>query len=124
MKEYWTDEVEEKLAIYVTSEDMDEKNEIFDNYLLIPFKKLIDAILERYRIPFVDDNMKLDILTYLVVNVERFKPDFVYPSGKKATGKAYCIVLIRSWFADWNVKSARQRKNISFEDWWKDHPEI
>jgi len=124
MKEYWTPEVEEKLAEYVTTEDIVEKNEIFDNHLFIPFRKLIDAILERYRLHFVDDDVRLAILSHLVLNVGRFKPDTVYPSGKKATGKSYCIVLIRSWMADWKLKYARQRKNISFDDWYKDNPEI
>ena len=92
------------------------KNEIFDNHLIIPFKKLIDALLERYRIPAVDDDMKLSILSDLVVRVEKFKPDLVLPSGRKATGKAYCGVLIRCWFADWKLKYARQKKNIPFEE--------
>ena len=115
MEEYWTSDVEEALAKYVTCEDIVEKNKIFDDHLLIPFRKLIDALLERYRIPFVDDDMKLDILTHLVLNVDRFKPDRVYPSGKKATGKSYCIILIRSWFADWKLKTYRQKKNVLFE---------
>ena len=116
MEEYWTSDVEEALAKYVTCEDIVEKHKIFDDHLLIPFRKLIDALLERYRIPFVDDDMKLDILTDLVVRVEKFKPDTVYPSGRKATGKSYCIILIRSWFADWKLKYAKQIKNVRFEE--------
>lgn len=116
MKEYWTDETEEALAKYVTSKDIVEKNKIFDDHLFIPLRKLIDAILERYCIPIVDDDIKLDILTYVVEHMVRFKPNTVYPSGKKATGMAYCGVLIRSWFADWKMKTHHQRKIISLED--------
>ena len=116
MKEYWTPEVEEALAKYVTCEDIIEKNKIFDNHLFIPFQKLIDAILERYRLHFVDDDVRVAILSHLVLNVGKFKPDLVYPSGKKASGKSYCIILIRCWMADYKLKYARKKKNVPFEE--------
>jgi hypothetical protein len=115
MKEIWTQEVEEALAKYVRCEDKVEKNKIFDDHLFIPFRKLIAALLERYSIPNVDDDMKFDILTYLVECVERFNPDAVRPDGKKTSGKAYCITLIRCWIADWKLKYSRQKKTVSFE---------
>jgi len=115
MENYWTDETEEALAKYVTTEDMDEKNKIFNDYLFIPLRKLIDVLLERYCIPIVDDDIKLDILTHVVEYMGRFNPEAVYPSGKKASGKSYCIILVRSWFADYKLKYARQKKIIQFE---------
>ena len=117
MEEIWTNEIEEALVKYVTCKDVVEKNKIFDTYLFSAFRKLIDVLLERHSIPIVDDNVKLDILSHLVLHVDKFNPEAVTPSGKKASGKAYCITLIRCWFADWKLKYARQKKNISLDDY-------
>jgi len=116
MKEIWTQKVEEALAKYVKSEDTVEKHKIFNDHLFIPFRKLIDSLLERYSIPIVDNDIKLDILSFLVLHINKFNPDAVLPSGKKASGKAYCIILIRSWFADYKLKYARQKKIVRFEE--------
>lgn len=116
MEKIWTQEVEEAFIKYVTCEDVVEKNKIFDNHLFTAFRKLIDVLLERYSVPIVDNDVKLDILSYLVLHISKFNPDAVSPSGKKANGKAYCITIIRCWFADWNMKYAKQKKNISLED--------
>lgn len=115
MKDYWTDETEDALAKYVTTEDMDEKNRLFNDCLHKPLKKLIDANIKRYHVPIVNEDLKLSILTDVIMRVERFKPNVILPSGKKSTGRAYCSILIRSWFADWKVKTARQKKNVLFE---------
>ena len=109
MKEFWTNETDEALIKYVTTEDMDEKNRLYNNHLFTPFRKLIDVLLERYSIPIVDNDLKFDILTFLVEHVERFNPYMEKPNGK-----AYCIVIIRSWFADWKIKTAQQKK-LSFD---------
>lgn len=116
MEEYWTSETEDALAEYVTTNDMDEKNRLFTECLHEPLKKLIDANIKRYRIPIVDEDLKLSILTDVVMRVERFRPNVVLPSGRKSTGRAYCSILIRSWFADWNLKRSRQKNMMSLDE--------
>jgi len=87
MKEYWTPEVEEKLAEYVRSDNGVKKNKIFNEYLHTPFKKLIDDVIKQYKsyVGEVTKEMKIDILTYLVRYVERFNPEAKLKCGKKAT---------------------------------------
>ena len=116
MENFWTSEIEEALVKYVKCEDVVEKNKIFDDYLFIPLRKLIDVILERYRLPNVDDDVKFDILSDLVLQVSKFNPDAKLSSGKKVSGKTYCIILIRCWIADYKLKTARQRKVVQFEE--------
>ena len=117
MKDYWTSEVEKKLAEYVTSDDMEEKNKIFKEYLHIPFKKLIDDILKRYKpyIGEVSEEIKIDVLTYLVMLVVRFNPEVKLKSGNPS-GWSYCSILIRSWIADYRMRASREKKNVRFEE--------
>ena len=117
MKDYWTSETEEALAKYVRTEDMDEKNQLFDNSLHIPFKKLIDDVLERYK-PYtgeVDEDTKLSILTHLAMGIVRFNPEVKLKSGNPS-GWSYCNILIRSWIADYRMKTSREKKNVRFEE--------
>lgn len=115
MKDYWTHETEEAVAKYVRCEDIIEKNEIFNNYLFIPFRKLIDDVFERYHLPVVDDDMKLNILSDLVIRIEKYNPEAEF-RGRKSTAWTYCNVLVRCWIADWKLKYAKQKKNVSLED--------
>jgi hypothetical protein len=125
---FWTTEVEEALAKYVSCVDIKEKNEIFTKYLYSPFQQLIDKTIKRYRPDregYDDEEAKEDFLYHLVIHVQRFNPDVVLPSGRKPSGLSYCSVIIRSAIADDRVRSAREKMNrISFDDWHKDHQEI
>ena len=127
-EEYWTDEVEEALAKYVTCKDCDEKNLIFTKYLHVPLLKLIDAIVERYRPDAKDmhtDETRTDLLYSLILHVQKFNPNAILPSGKKASGHSYCSIIIRSSIAEHTVRTYREKKTIiSFDDWYKEHPEI
>ena len=117
MREYWTSEVEDKLAEYVRCDDSIKKNKIFDDYLHTPFKKLINDVLKRYK-PYtgeVDEEIKIDILCYLVTHIERFNPEVKLKSGNP-TGWSYSSILIRSWIADYRMKMSREKKNVRFEE--------
>ncbi|MCK9416907.1 hypothetical protein M0Q97_09645 [Candidatus Dojkabacteria bacterium] len=126
--EYWTPEVEEALAKYVSCTGITERHDIFDNHLYEPFKQLILETVKRYR-PDVGDKltneMSSDLLYHLIIHVQKFNPDVVLSSGRKPSGHSYCSVIIRSAIADDRVRTAREKMNrISFDDWFKDHQEI
>lgn len=110
--EYWTTEVEEALAKYVSCEDVDEKNEIFVNYLHSPLKKLIDITVKRYRpdVKTVTDEMISDLLYHLIIHVRGFNPDAVLRSGKKSSGRTYCSIIIRSAIAQERVETAKKKR--------------
>jgi len=117
MKEYWTPEVEEALANYVTCADSAEKNVIFDKYLFEPFKKLIDITVKRYRpdVKTVTDEMVCDLLYHLIIHVQKYNPDVVLSSGKKPSGHSYCSIIIRSAIAHERCETAK-RKIIFIEN--------
>lgn len=116
MKEYQTLDVEEALAKYVTCDDTDEKNKIFNDYLFTAIKKLIDDIFERYHLPVIDNDVKLDVLCYLVIHMNMFNPNAKLQNGKKISCRVYCSILIRSWIANYKLKTFREKQNICFEE--------
>ena len=128
IKEYWSSEVEEAFAEYITSNDAVRKNEIFEKHLYSAFVTLIDKTVKRYRPETVSrytDEVRLDILSYLVVMCQKFNPEAVSLSGKKANGRSYCVIIVRSFIANTTVKDARKKKTIiNFDDWHKTHQEI
>lgn len=115
--QYWTPEVEEALAKYVTCVDSNEKNVIFNKYLHEPFKKLIDVTIKRYRpdVQTVTDEMISDLLYSLIIHVQRFNPDKVLSNGMKISGHSYCSVIIRSAIAHERCETAK-KKRIFIED--------
>jgi len=124
---FWTTEVEAAFVEYVTCKDIGKKNDIFTKQLHEPFKKLIDETIKRYRPDrkgYDDEEAKEDFLYHLIVQVQRFNPNVVLQSGKKPSGLSYCRVIIRSSIAEHTVRAYRQSKNISLDEWHKDHQEI
>jgi len=117
MKDYWTSETEEALAEYVRTEDMDERNRLFDEHIHIPLKKLIDDVVKRYKpcAGEVDEDIKLDILTYVVMYVGKFNPEATF-RDRKVTAWSYCNVLARCWIADFRMRTSREKKNVRFQE--------
>lgn len=118
-EEYWTDEVEEALAKYVSCENITKKNKIFTEQLHEPFKKLILNTVKRYRPDAEDrltDDISTDLLYHLIIHIQKFNPDKRLPSGRKPNGRIYCEVIIRSSIAEQRLKSAREAKNVCFDE--------
>ena len=125
-EEYWTPEVEDALGRYVSCTGITKKNQIFDDHLYIPFKKLIEVTIKRYRpdVKVVTDEMVCDLLYSLIIHVQGFNPNVVLSSGRKPTGHSYCSIIIRSAIADDRVRTAREKMNrINFDDWFKENEE-
>jgi hypothetical protein len=115
--EFWTNEVEDAVGRYAICTDIVQKNKIFDKYLHVAFKKLIDNVVQRYRPDWDGHNekeIKDDLLYTLVVNIQRYNPAIAISRGYKPNARIYCKIIIRSAIADQRVKSYKEKQNVCF----------
>lgn len=114
--EFWTDEVEEAVSKYASCIDVDERNKIYMKYLHNAFIKLINYVLERYKKDFACEELKNDLLSTLVIHIQKFNPELALSRGYKANVRVYCEVIIRSAISDYLLKSFREKQNVSFNE--------
>jgi hypothetical protein len=108
--EFWNNDVEEAILKYIVCSDIKKKNEIFNKYILIAFKKLINIVIkESYSNikDYCDKEIKDDLLYELVVKIQKY-------NNQKYNIRIYCETILRSSILDYKHKSFREKQNIPF----------
>lgn len=93
-KGYFYEKEEQAVIDYVSSDDKDEKNKIYAEFLQPAFTKMIESIIRRYNLYLPDELFQEtfdDTLSFLLTKIEHFKPE----SGFKAY--SYCGTICKNY---------------------------
>ena len=81
-KGYFYEKEEQAIIDYISSNDSDEKNKIFNTVLLPALTKMIESIIRRYKLFVPDEEFPQtfnDTISYLLTKINNFKPEmYVY----------------------------------------------
>lgn len=118
---YFAEKEERAVLDYINSNSAEEKNRIYNQILLEPFRKMIQSILRRYPIHIGNYDMEeveSNALTHLIEHMVKFNPDKITKSGQKTKAFSYCQTIIRNYYKDHSKKSYTEKKiNLSFDDY-------
>lgn len=118
---YFAEREEQAVVDYINSNSLDEKNRIYNQILIEPFRKMIESILRRYPIHIGNYDMEeveSNALTHLIEHMVKFNPDKITKSGNKTKAFSYCQTIIRNYYKDHSKKSYTEKKiNLSFDDY-------
>jgi hypothetical protein len=117
---YFAEREEQAVINYINSNSVEEKNMIYNNILIEPFRKMIQSILRRYPIHIGNYDMnevESNALTHLIEHMVKFNPDKITKSGNKTKAFSYCQTIIRNYYKDHSKKSYTEKKiNLNYED--------
>jgi hypothetical protein len=118
---YFAEKEEKAVIDYIKSNSSEEKNKIYNEVLLEPFKKMIESILRIYPVYIGNYDMEeveSNALTHLIEHMVKFNPDKITKSGVKTKAFSYCQTIIRNYYKDHGKKSYTEKKiNLSFDDY-------
>jgi len=118
---YFADREEKAVIDYINSTSSEEKNAIYNEILVEPFRKMIQSILRRYPIHIGNYDMaevESNALTHLIEHMVKFNPDKITKSGNKTKAFSYCQTIIRNYYKDHSRKSYTEKRiNLSFDDY-------
>lgn len=110
---YFYETEEEAFVKYLTCEDENEKNKIFNTYLHPAFTKMIESIIRRYNLYPPDEDFQEtfdDTISFLMTKVEKFDPN----SGYKAY--SYCGTICKNYLLfKINQCIKNQKRNESYD---------
>lgn len=118
---YFAEREEQAVINYINSTSFEEKNKIYNEILIVPFRKMIQSILRRYPIHIGDydmDEVESNALTHLIEHMVKFNPDKITKSGNKTKAFSYCQTIIRNYYKDHSKKSYTEKKiNLCYDDY-------
>lgn len=118
---YFAEREKKAVLNYINSNSAEVKNQIYNEILIEPFRKMIQSILRRYPIHIGNYNMdevESNALTHLIEHMVKFNPDKITKSGNKTKAFSYCQTIIRNYYKDHSKKSYTEKKiNLSFDDY-------
>ncbi len=118
---YFAEREEQAVIDYINSNSAEEKNRIYNEILIEPFRKMIQSILRRYPIHIGNYSMEeveSYALTHLIEHMVKFNPDKITKSGVKTKAYSYCQTIVRNYYKDHSKKSYNDRKiNLCFDDY-------
>jgi len=119
--QYFGEREEQAVIDYINSDSLEEKNKIYNEILIEPFRKMIQSILRRYPIHIGRYDMKeveSNALTHLIEHMIKFNPDKITKSGNKTKAFSYCQTIIRNYYKDHSKKSYIEKNiNLNFDDY-------
>lgn len=120
-KPYFAEREEKAVVDYINSTSLEERNRIYNEILIEPFRKMIQSILRRYPIHIGNyemDEVEANALTHLIEHMVKFNPNKITKSGKKTKAYSYCQTIVRNHYKDHSKKSYTEKKtNLSFDDY-------
>ena len=118
---YFAEREEQAVIDYINSDSQEEKNQIYNEILIEPFRKMIQSILRRYPIHIGNysmDEVESDALKHLIEHMVKYNPNKITKSGQKTKAYSYCQTIIRNYYKDHSKKSYNEKKiNLSYDDY-------
>lgn len=87
--QYFAEKEEQAVIDYINSDSLEEKNKIYNDILIEPFRKMIQSILRRYPIHIGNYDMEeveSNALTHLIEHMIKYRP-FIIEYNVKGTSK-------------------------------------
>ena len=94
VKRYFAEEQEKAVADYIRSNDVEEKNRIFNTILKPAFKIMIESIIRRYSLYVEDEEFQEtfdDTMSFLMTKIMSFKPE------TKFKADSYCGTICKNY---------------------------
>ena len=114
---YFGPEQEEAVVTFLTSDDWDERNRVYNKHLRAPLNKMIESIIRRYKLYRKSDTFEdvhSDTLSFLATKMEKFKPE----KNKKAY--SYFGTICKNYLLGQLLKADKKMKSdLSYEDMYK-----
>ena len=114
---YFGPEQEEAVVRFLSTDDEDERNRIFNQFLTAPLNKMIESIIRRYKLYRRSDTFEdihADTLSFLATKMEKFRPD----KNKKAY--SYFGTICKNYLLGQLLKADKKMKSdLSYEDVYK-----
>jgi len=111
---YFGPDEEDAVVRFLTSEDYNERNQIFNEYLKYPLDKMIESIIRKYKLyrkGFTFEELHGDTLSFLMTKVHKFETNI----GKKAY--SYFGTIAKHYILGLLIKDEKYMKqNDSYED--------
>lgn len=121
---YFAEKQEQAVIDYIRSDSQEDKNRIYNEFLLVPFTKMIQSILRKYPIHIGNYDMaevESNALTHLIDQMVKYNPDTITKSGEKTKAYSYCQTIIRNYYKDHSKKSYTEKKiNLPYDDFAED----
>lgn len=113
-KNYWGEDQEEAVVRYLISENEEEKNEIFNEYLKQPLIIMVESIIRRYKLYRKDIEffeIHTDATSFLMTKVDKFDP------SKNTKAYSYFGTICKNYLMGTIQKEAKDAtRTISYED--------
>jgi hypothetical protein len=117
---YFAEREEQAVLDYINSDSKEEKNRIYNEILIEPFRKMIQSILRKYPIHIGNHSMEMvesSALTHLIEHMVKFNPNKIGKSGNKTKAYSYCQTIVRNYYKDWGKRTYTEKKiNVSYDD--------
>jgi hypothetical protein len=118
---YFAEKEEQAVIDYISTDSKEEKNRIYNEILIEPFKKMIQSILRKYPIHIGNydiTEVESNALSHLLEQMVKYKQDTITKSGNKTKAFSYCQTIVRNYYKDHSKKSYSEKKiNLSYEDY-------
>ena len=109
-------DVREEIAVvnYLSSDDYEEKNKIYNEFLRKPLDKMISSIIRRYKLYRKDtdfDELNNDTHSFLMTKIDKFKP------SKEKKAYSYFGTICKNYLMGQMLKDRKEiNRKISYED--------
>jgi hypothetical protein len=113
-KIYFGEDQEQAVVRYLKSEDEDERNKIFNEYLREPLIIMVESIIRRYKLYRKDmefNEIHTDTMSFLITKINKFNPD--------ANHKAYSYfgTICKNYLMGAIQKDNKeQNRQVSYDD--------
>lgn len=108
---------EEAVVKFLSTEDYEERNKIYNTHLKAPLNKMIESIIRRYKLyrkEYTYEDIHSDTLSFLATKMEKFEPS----KNKKAY--SYFGTICKNYLLGQLLKSDKKTKSdVSYEDMYK-----
>ena len=109
-KVYFTKETEDAIIKFNQSNNLEERDNLYREYIEYPFDKLAENIINRFKFPYVNqpfEDIKKQVVSFLVINLSK------YTEGK---GKAfsYFSVIAKNYLILHNNNGYKQEKRAIY----------
>ena len=104
---YWTEETEQGIIDYNTTEDSSKKNVIYNEYLEYPFFKLTENIINTFKFSYFDDSfqdVQNECISFIILNMHKYD----HTKGSKAF--SYFSVVAKNYLILHNNNNYKKLK--------------
>jgi len=112
-RDYFTEVHQEAIVRYATTEDLKERDQLYENLIGPAFNEIVDKIVYTYKFTNLAniDDLKSECKIWLTTILDKFDPD----KGSKAF--SYFSVITKNWFIH-KVKhnSIRLKREVYFDE--------